>query len=189
MATGIQKGTIPRRAGPRPALPIFAAAGCIAVAVLFACPVFVSAQTRAAGKVPAPKEPRAILVRGTESVKGLPGFAANAFEAIYGEYRLEASGATVQVWATREALYFDPAAWTKRVGGYAPQRRTDADGSVILAAEPSVPGWTAIAVFPPNGVAATEMDLFFRLFLDRFSHFLVGAKVPTDASFPATIEG
>jgi hypothetical protein len=183
MATKTQKETMPRRAG-------LSAAVLLAAVLLFGWSAVVSAQTRAATKAPPPKNPRAILVRGTESVKGLPGFEANAFESIYGEYRLEMSGVTVQVWATREALYFDPAAWSKRtVGSYASQRRTDADGRVIFAAEPSVPGWTAIAVFPPDGIAATEMDLFFRLFLDRFSHFLVGAKVPTDASFPATIEG
>lgn len=189
MAGKTQEETMPRPR-PRRAPPLSATAVFIAVALLFFWSVTVSAQTRAAGKTPAAKEPRAILVRGTESVKGLPGFAANAFEAIYGEYRLEASGATVQVWATREPLYFDQTAWTKRVGGGdVSLRRTDADGRVILAAEPSVPGWTAIAAFPPTALAATEMDLFFRLFMERFSHFLVGAKLPTDASFPATIEG
>jgi hypothetical protein len=34
----------------------------------------------------------AILIRGNEWVAGLPGFPANAFSALYGEYRLEFPG-------------------------------------------------------------------------------------------------
>jgi hypothetical protein len=39
----------------------------------------------------------AILIRGNEWVAGLPGFPANAFSALYGEYRLEFSEAALSV--------------------------------------------------------------------------------------------
>jgi hypothetical protein len=168
-----------------------------------------SAQAGGASPVAAPRpvakpDMSALLVRGTEPIKGLPGFGANAFDAIYGEYRFETGATTVLVWATREALYFDPLAWTPRkVGLYTAQSRKGDLGNegpavredgkmteerLLIATELSVSDWTVIAAFPLEGFLAAEIDRFLGLFLDRFTYFLTGAKIPTDVSFPATIQ-
>jgi hypothetical protein len=135
--------------------------------------------------------PVALLVRGAERVKGLPGFPPNAFEAIYGEYRLEADGSAVQAWATREALYYDLDTWVSlRVGNYAAEtRRAATEDRILVATDLGAYGWTVITAFPLEGMDANEIARFLDLFLDRFVRFLAGAKLPTDVSFPATLGG
>lgn len=187
--------------------PAVVAVSLVLWAVSSAFPL--SAQTRGASSS-APRTSStvkgwALLVRGTERVKGIPGFATNAFAAIYGEYRVEGKTSSISVWATQENLYFDPLVWTRRtVGGAAAlsralepgdgrplgNSREMEDGSyTLVAAELSVSGWTVFAALPPDELSASEADVFFRSFLERFTHFLAGAKLPTDVSFPATLGG
>jgi hypothetical protein len=149
------------------------------------------AQTGGGAARSAASAPAALLVRGTERVKGLPGFPPNAFEAIYGEYRLESDGSAVHVWATMEALYFDSGIWaSRRVGPYAAEtRRSEPEGRLLVATDLAAWGWTVIVAFPPEGKSGIEMDRFLDVFLERFVRFLAGAKLPTDVSFPATLGG
>jgi hypothetical protein len=80
---------------------------------------------------------RAVLVRGSEAVKGLPNFGRNALPGLYGEYRLEptAKGAEalperILVWMTQEALYLSPADWRfSRVEGRAAWIAAERTGS------------------------------------------------------------
>lgn len=130
----------------------------------------------------------ALLIRGTEPIKGLPGFGDNAFAGIYGEYELGGATPRVRVWATREPLYFYPDVWkAKSLGGYAGLERKVESGSLFAVA---IPGsdWTVLAAYVAEDLGAAGSDRFFRGFLSRFSLFVVGSKLPTDVSFPATFD-
>jgi hypothetical protein len=154
---------------------------------------------------------RAVLVRGSEPVKGLPNFGRNALPGLYGEYRLERTaapdapvGPRIRVWMTPEALYASSAAWEPaRFSGRSGYASTAADVSGAVAyryalfdrpfsaagrgAEPG--RWSVIVGLPevPEPSAA-EYGRFLPLFLDRLAFFLSNARVSTDASFPAVLE-
>lgn len=59
--------------------------------------------------------PGGLLIRGTEAVRGLPGFGRNAIPALAGTYLVQSREGrppvAVHVWASRERLYFKPAQW------------------------------------------------------------------------------
>ncbi len=59
--------------------------------------------------------PGGLLIRGTEAVRGLPGFGRNAIPALAGTYLVQSREGRppveVQVWASRERLYFKPEQW------------------------------------------------------------------------------
>lgn len=59
--------------------------------------------------------PGGLLIRGTEAVRGLPGFGRNAIPALVGTYLVQSREGrppvAVHVWASRERLYFKPAQW------------------------------------------------------------------------------
>jgi|GEM_PF-6699800 len=59
--------------------------------------------------------PGGLLIRGTEEVRGLPGFGRNAIPALVGTYLVQSREGrppvAVHVWASRERLYFKPAQW------------------------------------------------------------------------------
>ncbi len=59
--------------------------------------------------------PGGLLIRGTEEVRGLPGFGRNAIPALAGTYLVQSREGrppvAVHVWASRERLYFKPAQW------------------------------------------------------------------------------
>jgi len=63
-------------------------------------------------RIPAPG---GLLIRGTEEVRGLPGFGRNAIPALAGTYLVQSREGRppveVQVWASRERLYFKPEQW------------------------------------------------------------------------------
>ena len=194
--------------------PMAIAARSIAAGLLAALAVGGSAAQTAAGgsaaKAPATVS-RAVLVRGSELVKGLPNFGRNALPGLYGEYRLERTaapdvpvGPAVRVWMTAEALYASAAAWTPtRLAGRPAYSSAAADASGAIpyryalfdrpfsavgrGAEPG--NWSVIVGIPDlPKPAADGYGLFLPLFLDRLSFFLANARAPTDASFPAVLE-
>ena len=157
-------------------------------------------------------EYRAILVRGSESVKGLPHFGRNSLPGVFGEYRLEKAAAprggaetAVRVWMTREALYLAASSWPPaRFAGKAVfsaaetfppddtpfrlnlyDRPFSAEGQ---GAEPRL--WSAIIGFPASSgaEAVALIERFAQPFLDKLSYFLSNARTPEDASFPAIVE-
>ncbi len=148
----------------------------------------------AAGAAPAAPE-WAILVRGVQPVKGIPGFGANAIPALYGEYRLASLAEPVAVWATREGLYFDPRIWKgRRAGGLAVRERSAGTEAAFpvprtLVAAESAADWTVVAAFPGDTAGNAEVDRFMRAFAERFARFALAAKLPTDVSFPAVLDG
>lgn len=174
-------------------------------------PAAVSAQ-KAAAKAAQPQN-RAILVRGSESIKGLPNFGRNSFSAVYGEYRLDrvsgapAAGsgtdAALRVWMTDVALFVSPSAWTAtRIAGRPAFSAVPAQGSETAAArlllferpfvaegqgaEPRL--WSVFVAVPAVSPENAAYERFVGPFLDRLSYFLSNARVPTDASFPAVVE-
>jgi hypothetical protein len=104
----------------------------------------------------------AILIRGNEWLTGLPGFPANAFAALYGEYRIEFPGDALPagsgfegtdtgeprmaalsfieappdfyVWLSKENLYLPQDLWETRadIAGYTVRQRNEGDS--LLAA-------------------------------------------------------
>jgi hypothetical protein len=182
--------------------------GKAAAAALFAAAFLVAPSPLAAQSARTAAEPAARLVRGAEPVLGLPGFGANAFPAIYGEYRLAAApdAPAVRVWASREALYFAPGAWKSgRAGDYRAYRRAagpderelPAGGSFRLVAldRPLPTGgqggrpedWSLVAAFPAETAADTEAG-FMAALTGRFAYFALSAKSPADVSLPAYLE-
>jgi len=171
----------------------------------FLAPAGVSAQAR--GAAPARSEARALLVRGSASVKGLPNFGRNALPALYGEYRLigrdDAEGP--RVWMTSEALYLSTEDWApERLAGrasYAARKPAspESPGARLFlfdrpfasegqGAAPRV--WTVLMELPAYGdsEAAAVYERFVPVFLDRLSYFLANARSQTDVSFPAVLE-
>lgn len=143
---------------------------------------------------------RAVLVRGAEAVKGLPGFGTNALPGLAGEYRIDLPSprtGSFRVWMSAEWLYFAPADWVRtRVGGKdAYESRGAEAGRLVvfdrpftLAGQGADPRSWSVLVIIPTGADAGETDLFVDLLLGRLAYFLGVARAPSDASFPAVLE-
>jgi len=176
-------------------------AGCIALIPLFA-PGGLWAQTTKA----VAETGQAILVKGSDPVKGVPGFGKNALPALYGEYatRIAGEDLVLRVWATREALYLKTGFWVARKTGPYTFREAKASENddelpagtaflLTLAERPFPAGglgalpdeWSIVFAYPARSVA---MERFQQRFLDRFSYFLFQARLSTDVSFPANVE-
>jgi len=174
---------------------------CIAVFSLFATGTM-AGQEQGQGQAQA----QAILMKGSDPVKGVPGFGKNALPALYGEYATTTAGETLflRVWATREALYLKTGVWTARkMGSYtfreaqAPENDDELPSGtafqLTLVERPFPAGglgglpdeWSIVFAYPAKSAA---VERFQQRFLDRFSYFLSQARLPTDASFPAIVE-
>ena len=181
--------------------------------LLLLAPVLLGAQ--ASGAAPRPRaagQPafRAVLVRGAEAVKGLPGFGTNALPGLYGEYRIDLPAprpGSLRVWMSAEWLYLAPADWAAaRVGGrdayefrgaapFTGAGDPGGEGRLVLfdrpfaaAGQGADPRAWYVLTWIPSGADRTEIDLFIDLFLDRLAYFLGVARSPSDASFPAVLE-
>jgi hypothetical protein len=166
---------------------------------------------------PLPDRWRAVLDRGNRRVRGIPGFGANAFEALYGSYRLEDAGAALDppgqdpaggpafsVWVTRAPLYLEGEGWRNRPGLSGLRARDKAAGAGLLVAaalgsggEPltavfefSVPAGTDPQAAPPEGTPGLPEGLVNRLlssWVSRFNYFYSLIKTPGDMSLPAVV--
>ncbi len=138
----------------------------------------------------------ALLERGGRPVSGLPGFGANAFRALYGEYslygRADSDGPQpelIRVWVSGEPLYFSAGLWAEeRAGGlvlYASR-----EGGLWAADGASAGGlasWTVIFGFGGTLPETNRRD-FIAKFIARFSYYLGSARTSTDVSLPAILE-
>ncbi len=156
---------------------------------------------------------QAFLVKGSDPVKGVPGFGKNALPALYGEYTTRVAGEdlVLRVWATREALYLKAGFWTARKSGTYTFREAKAPENddelpagtaflLSLVERPFPSGglgalpdeWSLVFALPeqtvPNPARTVALDRFQQRLLDRFSYFLSQARLPTDVSFPANVE-
>jgi hypothetical protein len=159
-----------------------------------------------------PPSVAASLRRVVSPSRGLPGFGPNALEGIFAEYKVivaagSGGAATVFVWASREAVWFDPAVWK---GGTVASRRSlgrqappgDAElppapaFTLVAFDRPFAAGglgalpeqWSVLVALPEGGLDGQAYESFMAAFLDRFSYFLSLARSPDDASFPAIVE-
>ncbi|HCM25016.1 MAG: hypothetical protein A2Z99_02845 [Treponema sp. GWB1_62_6] len=155
---------------------------------------------------------RATLRRVVSPSRGLPGFGPNAIEGLFAEYSVVPSeagavAAPVFVWASREAVWFDPVVWkagavgTRRYRGrQAPAGDPELPASptffLVAFDRPFAAGglgalpeeWTLVFALPEGGLGPAVADAFMSALLDRFAYFLSLAKSPDDASFPALVE-
>jgi hypothetical protein len=167
--------------------------------VAFALALAAAAFTTAA----APR--RAVLLRGADTVKGLPFFAPNAIVALSGLYALDKSAPTaspdgsdpgagiargpaaqVAVWFSREGIVFAPA-W-KRVdsrafGSYSDVAYSlESGGGTVLALKSE--GYTLFFELGGDPRAAD----FARAFAGKFPIFFRNAASDAELSFPAYVD-
>jgi hypothetical protein len=137
---------------------------------------------------------RGILSRGSELVRGLPGFAENAFPGLYGQYRLElpdrAGPAPIfSLWLCREPLYLADAAWrlTLGGGGYSRYDQNDAAGLLIAVLPDGAEPWTALFRFPEETCRAltpADRTRLIEAWLARFLYTASLAEDPEALSLP-----
>jgi hypothetical protein len=134
---------------------------------------------------------RAVLVRGSESVRGVAGFGRNAIPALFGEYALASTGGEtwlLSVWFTREALVLDetwsslscsglPAGFTLAQSGPA------GSGDLVVVASTSD---YHIVISVPAGFGSPCR--FAAVFIERFMFFMRNAVREEDISFPAFLQ-
>ena len=155
------------------------------VFALFACLTLAAPALPQA--VPAPT--RAVLVRGTLAVRGVPHFPANALPALYGEYRWESL--PIRVWVIRDELFIT-AEWTETsirtpsgavVKGHSMQAVSgEAQVSVFALREPS---YWIVAELPSGG---RDPRPFLGVLAARLAYFASQAKAYSDLSLPAVLD-
>lgn len=135
---------------------------------------------------------RALLVEGSASADGLPGFGRNAFKAIRGAYAYRPAGGdaryALRVWHTDEPLLFGDG-WTAMACARLPS------GWLARAAVPSEGGSSLWAMSSGNSALLMEFPAgmpepcrFAAALVERFAYFSRYAEGPGDLSFPATLE-
>lgn len=108
---------------------------------------------------------RLVLEQGNYWTAGIPGFGGNALSAFTGQYRIPGKNSTVQVWLTREFLYYE--GWERRGSQSTYVVLQKIEGISRLAAV-TTDIWTIVALFPGE-VTKEEEDILVALFIDRFS--------------------
>ncbi|NLJ47043.1 MAG: hypothetical protein GX430_10835 [Treponema sp.] len=132
---------------------------------------------------------RAVLVRGTLPVRGIPYLPANSLPALYGEYR--PSAGLIRVWVIREELYLPPE-WAElpfrspagtRTRAYSrPVETGEGPGTAYALRDSSY--WILAEVPPPAG----DSMPFLEALVGRLAYFAAQAKSPSDLSLPAVLE-
>jgi len=143
-----------------------------------------------------------LLVRGTEPVRGLPGFGRNAIPALAGVYLVQSREGrppvTVKVWASREWLFFQPPQWVAEStsGGEAlrvwRQELKSSEGVLrayeLKSAGPEGSRWTVLVLEPPvEQEEEASLGQFYRNLIRRFMYFADNARRVEDVSFPALV--
>jgi len=132
---------------------------------------------------------RAVLVRGTLQVRGVPHLSANSIPALYGEYRWEAVG--IPVWVVRDELFLSPE-WTEtpfrstagiRIRAYSRSVMTGEGRRTVFALRDAA--YWILAETPSE--TANPMP-FLETLVTRLAYFSAQAKSPADLSFPAILE-
>lgn len=132
---------------------------------------------------------RAVLVRGTLSVRGVPNFPANSIPALYGEYRLRSS--TIPVWVVRDELYLTPE-WAEipfrsptgtRIPAYSRPVTTGEGPRTVYALRDS-----AYWIVAETPLEYADPGPFLEALASRLAYFASQAKSPGDLSLPAVLE-
>jgi hypothetical protein len=134
---------------------------------------------------------RAVLVRGSESVRGIAGFGRNAIPALFGEYALASTDSgtgLLSVWFTREALVLDET-WSSLSCSGLPAGFTLAQSSPAGADSLVVVASTSdyhVVISVPAGFG--NLCRFTAVFIERFMFFMRNAVREEDISFPAFLQ-
>lgn len=163
----------------------------------------------------APQENHAvILIRGNYWTPGIPGFGANSFSALTGEYRFEDlssqtdetgesnEGRDFSVYLTMEPLYFSEE-WKQRprTGDITVFQRTGEEGFITATVLedsreasdfPKGVSWTAVFLFPRGleeaGFSEDVYTQMLRIWMGRFSYFLSLSNTTREISLPAVVD-
>lgn len=132
---------------------------------------------------------RAVLVRGTLSVRGVPHLPVNSIPALYGEYR--AAAGLIRVWVVREELFLTPE-WEEftfkpaggaRIRAYSrPVGTAEGPGTAYALRDSSY--WILAEVPAPAGDPVPFLDAL----TVRLAYFAAQARSPSDLSLPAVLE-
>lgn len=132
---------------------------------------------------------RAVLVRGTLSVRGVPHLPVNSIAALYGEYLWR--GAAVRAWVIRDEIFLAED-WTayqiRSVSGealrsYSRKTGTPAGEGLVIAVRDA--SFWILLEFQPG---AEDLRAFAAAFVSRLVYFAAQAKSPSDLSLPAVLE-
>ncbi|MFH2116179.1 MAG: hypothetical protein ABIJ86_16890 [Spirochaetota bacterium] len=143
------------------------------------------------GSPKVPPQGQAVLIRGSESVRGIAGFGRNAIPALFGEYAFAVTGGETQVlavWFTREVLVLDEA-WSALTcpglptGFVLAQSRPSGDDSPVLVA--SAADYRIVIRLPPGFGNPCR---FTAVLIERFIFFIRNAVREEDISFPAFLQ-
>lgn len=136
---------------------------------LFFCAALLTATLQA--------ESRAVLVSGTERVKGIADLPRNALPALRGAYDWE--GTRIVVHFTREAIPIEKTA-----------PRLKATAFLLIKAETKTilyhKGEGFLLLVAPDA-DRPDIDRFATVFIDRFNYFRSFAKTDAELSFPAVL--
>ena len=140
------------------------------------------------------------MVRGNYWAHGIPGFGANSFSALTGDYRIDglsdgtAGQEELSVYLTAETLYFS-GDWQQRdTGDIRTFQQTSAEGFFTAAVLDDGRGnnWTAVFRFPralaEAGFSIETYNLIIRAWTQRFLYFISLTKNPQEFSLPAVVE-
>jgi hypothetical protein len=119
-----------------------------------------------------------VLERGNRWTAGIPGFGENALRAFTGEYRIPGNTELVQIWLTRELLYYE--GWERQDNAAAALYTSAVPGFTVIDPEGI---WTVIVYLPTD----LDSDMDSRLLnacIERFSVISTSAR---EMSLPAII--
>ena len=153
-----------------------------------------------------------VLIRGNYWITGIPGFGANGFSALSGEYRFQPAGGVATspgnitsygsgregdflVYVTRDVLYFS-GEWQNRpgTGNSKVYQRSGEEGFLAAAIldDSRENSWVAILRFPKGlegaGINGDVFDKLLRAWTTRLLYFLSLSKTPGDVSLPAVLD-
>jgi hypothetical protein len=149
-----------------------------------------------AGLVAARESPReAVLVRGNNWVRGIPGFGVNGFPALSGDYRLQGPAPDFTVYVTMEQLYLTDD-WHARpgMGNVEVFQRSGEEGdfAAVLVEDGRGILWTAVFLFPERsdraGLGEDAFNRLLRVWSARLSYFLFLSASPDHVSLPGAVE-
>jgi hypothetical protein len=119
-----------------------------------------------------------VLERGNRWTAGIPGFGENALRAFTGEYRIPGNTELVQIWLTREILYFE--GWERQDNAAAALYKSNSPGFTVIDPE----GIWTVMVYLPADLDSDTGNRILNACIERFSVISTSAR---EMSLPALI--
>ena len=163
-----------------------------------------------AGSVPEPEANRQVdtirkmvLSRGNQWVSGIPGFGANNFSALSGEYRLSpragsdtgtAGAGDFMIYLTMEKLFFS-GDWVQLDNRVLRRHSDSSEGAsltAVLIDDHRGASWIAVFEFPRGDeetvLGVNAFNQLLQAWAGKFLYFLSLSKTIGDISLPAVVE-